>query len=161
MVNAAVTSTPAPVDWKAAILAGIAAGVICSVVQLALWWAFWDALPDIFYRDMRLAAAILLGTGVLPPPVTFEWGVFFGASLVHFSLSIVCSLILARVISRLQLIPALIIGAVFGLLMFIINMYGFVRLFPWFVVTRDWITLLTHLVFGVTAAGVYFLLARR
>src|SRR3569832_1705279 len=55
------------IDSRNAVYAGIAAGVIATVVQLVLWWAFWDVLPAIFYRAVRLAAAILLGSTILPP----------------------------------------------------------------------------------------------
>ncbi|WP_198009378.1 hypothetical protein [Nitrosomonas sp. Is79A3] len=49
----------------------------------------------------------------------------------------------------------LIVGGLYGLGIFTINMYGFVIIFPWFVETRDWITVIAHLAFGVSAAGVY------
>lgn len=32
-------------------------------------------------------------------------------------------------------------------------MYGFTTAFPWFEATRDWITLVTHMSFGVAVAG--------
>src|SRR3569832_509110 len=88
------------IDSRNAVYAGIAAGVIATVVQLVLWWAFWDVLPAIFFRDVRLAAAILLGSTILPPPVSFDWLAFGAASVVHFSLSVVCSFILAVAIAR-------------------------------------------------------------
>src|SRR3569833_3333066 len=71
------------IDSRNAVYAGIAAGVIATVVQLVLWWAFWDVLPAIFYRDVRLAAAILLGSTILPPPVSFDWLAFVAASVKH------------------------------------------------------------------------------
>jgi hypothetical protein len=37
--------------------------------------------------------------------------------------------------------------------LYIINLYGFTALFPWFSIARDGITALTHLVFGLTLAG--------
>lgn len=145
-------------DSRNAVYAGIAAGVIATVVQLLLWWAFWDVLPAIFYRDVRLAAAILLGRTILPPPVSFDGLAFVAASVVHFSLSVVCSFILAAAIARRGMRTSLLIGAVFGLLLYVVNMYGFTHLFPWFEIARDWITLVTHVVFGLAAAGVYTLL---
>ena len=149
------------IDSRNAVYAGIAAGVIATVVQLVLWWAFWDVLPAIFYRDVRLAAAILLGSTILPPPVSFDWLAFGAASVVHFSLSVVCSFILAVAIARRRMRTSLLIGAVFGLLLYVVNMYGFTHLFPWFEIARDWITLVTHVAFGLAAAGVYTLLTDR
>jgi hypothetical protein len=37
-------------------------------------------------------------------------------------------------------------------------MYGFTTVFPWFEATRDWITIVTHMVFGVAIAGTYKML---
>jgi hypothetical protein len=40
-------------------------------------------------------------------------------------------------------------------------MYGFTAVFPWFEAARDWITLVTHIVFGITLAGTYKMLWQR
>jgi hypothetical protein len=144
-----------PTNIVAAIGAGIGAGIIATAVQLALWWVFALPLPDILLRDARLAAAIVMGTGVLPPPATFEWSVMLTATVVHFALSICYGVILAPILSRFSLRHALAAGALFGLLLYGTNMYGFTALFPWFEVSRDWITLVAHVSFGIAAAGIY------
>lgn len=148
------------IDWRAAIYAGIAAGVIATLAQLLLWWSFRDALPDMLYRDARLAAAILMGRGVLPPPADFDWTVMAAATLIHFALSAVYGAVLGLFIARRDPPVALLVGAVYGLALFAINMYGFTFLFPWFSAARDGITLLAHAVFGMADAGAYKLLTR-
>jgi hypothetical protein len=145
--------------WSAALYAGIAAGVFSTVVQILLWWAFWDALPSILYRDARFAAAIILGQGVLPPPATLDWQVMFIATGIHSGLSIIYAIALSWLIRHLDLKTSLIAGSLYGLGVFVINMYGFVIIFPWFVDTRDWITVAAHVVFGVSAAAVYKILS--
>ena len=55
------------VEWRAAVAAGMAAGILATDVQVALWFILTDALPEIFYRDARLAAAIVMGPGALSP----------------------------------------------------------------------------------------------
>jgi hypothetical protein len=150
-----------PANLSAAVCAGIAAGILATVVQIALWSVFADALPTILFRDARFAAAILLGRGVLPPPASFNGPVMLVATLVHFTLSIAYGLALSPLISRLRTAPSLLAGAVFGLCLYGINMYGFTAIFPWFEATRDWITVVTHLVFGVAAAGTYKMLRQR
>jgi uncharacterized membrane protein YagU involved in acid resistance len=146
---------PRQMNIVAAIGAGIGAGIIATAVQLALWWVFAIPLPDILLRDARLAAAIVMGITVLPPPATFEWGVMLTATVVHFALSICYGVILAPVLSRLSLRQALPVGAVFGLLLYGTNMYGFTALFPWFKASRDWITALAHMSFGIATATIY------
>ena len=59
-------------DGRAAVWAGVAAGVGSALAQVLLWLAFTDAFPHAMFRDARLTAAILLGQGVLPPPSTFD-----------------------------------------------------------------------------------------
>jgi len=96
-----------------------------------------------------------MGQEALPPPETFDWQVMFIATGIHFILSIVYVIMLSQLIDRLKLKSSLIMGGLYGLALFTINMYGFVILFPWFVETRDWITVVAHIIFGVSAAGVY------
>ena len=138
----------------------MAAGIFSTIAQILLWWSFWDALPSILYRDARFAAAIILGRGVLPPPATLDWQIMFIATWIHFGLSIIYAILLSWLIHRLDIKNSLIVGSLYGLGLFIINMYGFVIIFPWFVETRDWITVTAHVVFGVSAAGVYKILSK-
>lgn len=142
-------------NWGAAISAGIVAGVIATAVQVALWWVFLDALPWIFYRDARLTAAIVMGQEVLPPPATFDWAVMLVATLFHFVISIIYSLILARLISCLGRISSILAGGVYGIILYVINMYVITIVFPWFSEVRDWITIFTHVVFGISIAATY------
>jgi hypothetical protein len=51
-------------------------------------------------------------------------------------------------------------GAVFGLAIYLINFYGMVRMFPWFVDLRGWATLVAHLIFGMSTAAMYWQLQR-
>jgi len=143
------------VDWRAVLYAAIAAGVVATLAQLLLWQLFWDVLPGILYRDARLTAAIILGRGVLPPPATFTGQVFVVATLIHFTLSFVYTAVLAVAVRRCRMALTLAMGGGFGALLFVVNMYGFTLVFPWFAVARDWITLVSHIVFGATAAVCY------
>jgi hypothetical protein len=143
------------IQWRSAALAGIAAGIVATAAQLALWWAASDPLPAILFRDARLTAAIVMGRAVLPPPPTFDGSVMLIATLIHFALSIVYGLALSIFVSRVPMRPALLLGAAFGLCLYAINMYGFTWIFPWFEATRDGVTAATHVIFGLVAAAVY------
>jgi len=145
----------------AAVCAGIAAGVLSTLAQLALWWLFTDSLPGILFRDARLAAAIVMGPEVLPPAHGFDAAVMAVATIVHFALSIAYGLALWPLIATLRMRAALVVGAAFGLALFMLNMYGFTIVFPWFEVARDGITAAAHVAFGVSAAGVFKLLSAR
>lgn len=145
---------PSPI-WSAAVCAGVVAGIAATGAQIVLWWAFTDALPWIVYRDARLTAAIVMGRGVLPPPATFDWNVMLIATLIHFALSIAYGIVLACFISRLGVVLSLAAGILYGLVLYVINLYGFTIIFPWFSEVRDWITMVTHVVLGAAIAGVY------
>ena len=141
--------------WSAVAYAGVAAGILSTAVQIILWFVFTDALPAILFRDARFTAAIVMGRGVLSPPATFDAHVMLVAALVHFALSVAYGFVLSRLIARLLTLFALLVGAMFGLCLYVVNIHGFTIFFPWFDATRDWITVVAHVAFGATAAAVY------
>jgi hypothetical protein len=138
-----------------AALAGIIAGAAATVIEILLWWIYGFALPETLFRDTRLAAAVVLGREVLPPPSTFDGRVMLAATIVHFGISIAAAVVLSVLIARLELRAAIVAGALFGLALYVIDMYAFTALFPWFAITRDAITAATHIAFGVIAATAY------
>ena len=56
--------------------------------------------------------------------------------------------------------PTLLAGVFYGLLIYAVNLYGLTWLFPWFAVSRDWVTLLAHLAFGISLSGACLLFVR-
>lgn len=130
-------------------------------MQVLLWLIFTDDFPGVLFRDARLTAALVLGQSVLPPQATFDAGMMFVATLVHFALSIAFAALLSPFAIRLNNVAALLAGAVFGVVLYIVNLYGFTALFPWFVQARGWITLVAHAVFGISAVAVFRWLACR
>jgi hypothetical protein len=82
----------------------------------------------------RMIGAMVLGREVLPPPATFDAGVFIVAMIVHFVLSLVYAFIFAWILGQWQLTlsAAAIGGLVFGLVIYAVNFYGFTAVFPWF-----------------------------
>lgn len=141
--------------WRAMIWAGVMAGIASILIEILLWLVFTDDLPSILYRDARLTAAMVLGGSVLRPPATFDAGVMLMATLIHFMISITCAVLLALLTARLDTIPAPLAGIGFGVALYLVNLYGFTVIFPWFAQTRGWITLIAHGVFGLTAISVY------
>lgn len=131
------------------------AGVLATAVQIFLWYLFTDAMPAILFRDMRFAAAIIMGRAVLPPPASFDWGLVAAATLVHFALAIAYALALGWLTGGLGTRASLLVGAGLGLCLYGVNMYGWTIAFPWFAASRDWITAVSHAAFGVAAAGAY------
>lgn len=147
--------------WIAGAAAGVIGGTVATGVQMILWWTSSHPPVEMLLRDSRLAAAIVLGRTVLPPPVTFDTKVMLAATLVHLALSVLYGVLLARLIARLNPLYAILAGVTFGLSLYWLNMYGFTVLFPWFAQSRDWITAMTHAAFGAAMAVSYQLCAKR
>lgn len=149
------------IDPTMALVVGSCAAVIATGAQIIFWWLAGMPVLETLFRDARLTAALILGTSILPPPSTAQWDIMLVATLIHFSLSIAYAAIAAHFAGRLRTGPALVAGAVYGLIIYAVNLYGFTILFPWFSVARDWVTLVTHIVFGVALAIGFRLYSRR
>jgi len=146
------------IDLKAAIGSGLLAGIVFLALEMIMVPVFGGGSP---WGPPRMMAAILLGKGVLPPPATFDPAIVMVAMALHLVLSVVYAGIFALVISRLNKGAALALGAAGGLLLYLVNFYGFTTVFPWFVMARTPITIFTHIVFGLVAAWGYLALANR
>lgn len=148
------------IDLAMVLVAGLSAGVLATLAQLVLWWLAEVPLIDTLLRDARLTAALLMGQEVLPPPTTGRWDILLVASFIHFALSLSYALLPAALSGRWRIGPTLLAGAFYGLLIYGVNLYGLTWFFPWFAVSRDWVTLLAHLVFGISLSGACLLFAR-
>lgn len=140
-------------DLCAKVWAGVIAGIIATLMQILLWLIFTDDFPAILFRDAQLTAALVMGDSVLPPPATVF--VMLTATLIHFTLSIVYAVVLTALVMRLDAIAAFSVGIGFGIALYIVNLYGFTVFFPWFVLARGWITLIAHVIFGITTISIY------
>ena len=141
-------------NLKGAIWAGLVAGVVFMMLEMALVALIQGMSP---WAPPRMIAAIGMGEGVLPPPATFDAGIFTVAMAIHFALAVVLAIVLGWAISSFKLGMAASIagGVIFGLAVYIVNFYGFTALFPWFAMARGPIGIFAHAVFGAVAGGVY------
>lgn len=141
-------------SWVAVPCAGIVAGVLATLIQVLLWLAFTDDFTALLLRDARLTAALVLGQRVLLP-AGFDAGIILTAMLIHFALSIIYAAMLAPLAARFTIFPSLLAGTGFGGALYVVNLYGFTAIFPWFAQARGWITLVAHLVFGLSVMAIY------
>ena len=147
-------------DWPAAAVAGLASGAVLMVLEL-----FWSTLVSggSPWAASHLVAAIVLGPDTLQSS-DFSLGVVAVALTAHYVLGIAFGLVLAAIIAPFRrdshVGMVLLAGAVFGALLYLLNFYGMVYFFPWFVDWRGAATLVTHLIFGTTAAFLYWKLDR-
>jgi hypothetical protein len=134
-------------------VAGVVAGTVSTAVQMLIWWL--DAAPvlETLLRDARLTAAIVMGRSVLTLSPAWRWDILLVATLIHFALSVVYAAIALLIVRRLATMRAVLTGALYGLVIYGVNLHGLTSLFPWFSVSRGWGTALVHAVFGMSAAG--------
>jgi hypothetical protein len=142
------------VDWRAAIIAGVASGLVLLVLEMLLTWITVGS-PWVF---PRLIAAIVLGRGVLPPPATFSPGLLLVTLVIHLPLSIAYACLIAFVLHRWGLLVGIVGGAALGLALYLINFGTVFSIYPWFAPMKGWIALWAHVAFGAVAGGVYELL---
>jgi uncharacterized membrane protein YagU involved in acid resistance len=149
-------------DWRAATLAGLIAGAIFLVLGVFLMTL---VAGQGLMEPPRMIAAIILGRGALQSPHAFSVGIVLAAFVVHFALAIVLALIVSLIMVSFSLDSSMgmaaLAGAVFGVVVYVINFYGMTQFFPWFAEARNWVSVLVHIVFGIVAAGVYMKLERR
>ena len=146
------------VDVKAAVLAGLLAGVVDLALLAASAWTQGQNV----WVNMRHTAAILMGTGVLPPPATFDLLLFIVSTIVHFGLSMIYGVIVALFVRKANWTIGLMIGVAVGFGIYLVNYYLFAPLlFPWLIESRSgMVPTLIHPVFGMIAAAAYLKLRR-
>lgn len=145
------------VDWKAAVYAGLIAG---AIFLLVLMITYPLATGGTVWTIFRFIGAIVLGESVLPPPTTFAAGVVITAVVVHFTLSVIYTLILAFIVHSWRIVVSVLGGALFGLALYLINFFTFTMFFPWFYPARAWPFSVVHILFGAVAGGIYELLEK-
>ena len=147
----------ASIHWSAAIWSGIIAGAVFMMLEMVLVPVFMGGSP---WGPPRMIAAIAMGKSVLPPPDTFAMVPVMVAMLIHFMLAIVLAIVLAMVVARMGTGAAVMVGAVFGLVFYVIAFYGMTAVFPWFAMARNWVSIFAHVMFGAVAALSYVWLRR-
>lgn len=141
---------------KAGALAGLIAGAVFMMMEMGLV-ALSGGSP---WGPPRMIAAIVMGEGVLPPPASFDLMIMMAAMAVHLMLSIVIGVGFAFIAKRFGLLMAVGVGTVVGLALYVVNFYGMTAIFPWFVMARNTISIVSHIAFGMVLGLSYHRLAK-
>ncbi len=147
-------------DWPAAAVSGFVGGAVLMMLEL-LWSLAIGTSPWLVSHSV---AAIVMGPQTLASSA-YGFDVVAVTLIVHYVLGIVFGIILGGIIATFHLdssiVMALLTGAAFGVALYLINFYGMVHWFSWFVDMRGWAALGGHLAFGISAAAMYRQLERR
>src|SRR5690242_10289919 len=145
------------IDWSQAIVAGIVAMIVFAIVEMAFSWASRGASP--------LSPIVVFGTATLNAlvPSAHPGGgiktIIVGVACL-FVLGAVSGIVLAYLVDRVGMAGAALVGLVFGLAMFALDMYAIARVLPALGELRDWMSALAYAIQGVLAAALYKVMTR-
>ena len=139
-------------DWKATIYSGLISGFVLLVLVMLLVPGImgWNA-----WVIVRYISSIFLGQSILPPPASFNLTSLIIALVTHTIISMGSAILLAFIIHRWGLLVGIVGGALFGLCLYGINFFSLTYFFPWFYLIKCWPMMLSHIIFGAVAGGVY------
>lgn len=146
------TLTEPRINTSAALWAAIVAGAVFMMLEMIMVPVFMGGSP---WGPPRMIAAIGIGKGVLPPPATFDVGIMMVAMLIHFGLSFILAFLFAFMARGRTIGMVTMMGAIFGLVLYLVNFYGMTEVFPWFVMARGWIGIFAHIMYGTVLGLVY------
>ena len=150
------TLSPRSADWRAAMIAGVIAGLVFLLVNMALA----GQLLGNAQLPLQLAAALLLGPEVMPPAVGLDGGVFMTGFGVHLVLAVAFTCLIAFCLHRWGIWVGIFGGALFGLALYSINYYFAADFIAGFAAFRSWLMAASHVIFGAVAGGLYEFLER-
>jgi hypothetical protein len=139
--------------------AALIAGAVFLATQVSLGWLVFGQSA---WEPFHVLAATALGPDVLTGSNAYDPITVFVASMVLASAAIFYGFCLAYIVAEYDNSRAAEwAGAVFGVALYAINFYGLAAAYPWFAQERSWITLYSHVAFGVALASSYRILSRR
>ena len=149
------TSFRSNILWRAVLLAWLTSGAVFLAANIALTWGLFGMTPGL---TVRYIASLVMGDAVLTgaqPATVFVVGVG-----VHALLSLAFTLLIVVVVHRWGLLVGLAGGAILGLSIYALNLYALTVWFPWFFAINSPAMLVSHVLFGLVAGGVYELFDR-
>jgi hypothetical protein len=145
------------IGWGIAILAGIVAMIVFAIIEMAFSWAMRGTPP---WTPLAIFGTVTLHAIV--PSAAVGGGprtAAAGAALL-VALGALSGVILAILVHRVGTATAAIVGVVFGIAMYAVDMYGVARIFPSLVGLRDWMSALAYVIQGALTAGLYKVMTR-
>lgn len=137
------------VAWRAIPFAGLIAGTVFLVMMLVLSPLLFEINPTVI---LRYFASLVMGTDAL---MMDSKSFLIVGVLVHYVLAIIFTLIISIVVHKWGLGVGIVGGAILGLSIYGINLYAGTLIFSWFFAIDSPLLVVSHIVFGAVAGGVY------
>ncbi len=140
------------VNWGAALLAGLAAGILLLLLEVLLVPIAFRESP---WAPIRMMASVIFGESLITSAAPLGLGAIVVGLLVHFAVSLLFAVVLGMLVRWFDWGPAALFGAGFGLVMYMILFHATWTWLGWFAAGRTAVNILLHVLFGITAALVY------
>lgn len=139
-------------DASAAAFASLASGVLALILFQACSIGIYD---EPAWKLARMAAALVLGPGVLQPDDEFSATIVAAGVVVHIALALLFGVTIAFAAAQARDGFAPWIGLACGAALYALDLHGATRVYPWFAEMRTADTFMAHLLFGIAAATGY------
>ena len=139
------------ITGRAVLAAWLAAGTVLLVTNVILMMPILKVGPVLVLRYM---ASLVLGRGVLTQTDNILLTAVIGV-VIHYAFSLLFTILIVIVVHRWGLLVGILGGALLGLAIYGINLYTMTTFVPWFFAINSAVLLLSHVLFGATAGGVY------
>ena len=146
---------PPHARWVSAVAAGAVAGIAFIVMVSVLGSVVGG---ESVWAPFHRIAAMVLGPSSLEEMDGFDGSVVGMALSIHLGLAAFYGIVLSCLIVEFTRRNAPWLGAVAGLLIYLVNFHGFAGLFPWMTEMRGPVMLISHAVFGSLLASCYWAL---
>jgi hypothetical protein len=125
--------------------AGLLAGASFLVVRLLF-------VAEPIWAPLQLAAAPVVGSRAT---ASFDWQVMALGLTLHFAVALAAATLLDVMVRRLQLAPAIVIGAITGLMGYVVVFHVIGAGIPALIAARGGVSLLASMILGMVATGGY------
>ncbi len=139
------------VNWRG----GLAGGVVGGLVWLLGMMVSAAAVGLPAWAPLKFTGAFLLGTNAALDTAPFSWETLVLGSVLHLFFSVLYAFVLGAYIRYHGTKSAIFAGAIFGLILYIVNFHLFSPAFPWMESLLNPGTVLAHLLYGVAVGWVY------
>ena len=145
------------IDWGRAVLAGIVSMIVFGVVEMAYGALVRGASP---WRPLDVFGAVVLGQFGPSADSGHTWATTIAGVLALLALGALSGIIVALLVHRLQPMLAVLVGVLFGIAMYYVDMYGFAWIFAPLTLLRGLSSLAAYAIQGGLAAAVYVSMTR-
>jgi hypothetical protein len=115
-------------------------------------------LSEGIWEPFHRIASLALGPDALADLDAFDGGIVAMALALYLGLSSLFGLVFSGLVVEFSRESAPWVGAAAGIVLYLVNYYGFTGLYPWMIEARGPVTLLSHALFGGLFASCYWAL---